>query len=113
MSGPFLSRTTPGTELSRLTIHEATELLRSGRASSVEITQAVLDRIEAVDDRTGAFVTVTGEMALEQARAADRQISAGDARTLAGVPMLLKDNMCTRGVRTTCSSRMLEHFVPM
>ena len=112
MSGPFLSRTTPGTELSRLTIHEATELLRSGRASSVEITQAVLDRIEAVDDRTGAFVTVTGEMALEQARAADRQISAGDARTLAGVPMLLKDNMCTRGVRTTCSSRMLEDFVP-
>ncbi len=107
-----MSRTTPGTELSRLTIHEATELLRSGRASSVEITQAVLDRIEAVDDRTGAFVTVTGEMALEQARAADQQISAGDAGPLAGVPMLLKDNMCTRGVRTTCSSRMLEDFVP-
>ena len=111
-SGPFLSNPTPGTELAHLTIHEAAELLRSGRASSVEITQAVLDRIEAVDDRTGAFVTVTGETALEQANEADGRISACDAMPLTGVPMLLKDNMCTRGVRTTCSSRMLEDFVP-
>ncbi len=107
-----MSSATPGAELARLTIHEAAGLLAEGRASSVEITQAVLDRIEAVDDRTGAFVTVTGDLALEQARAADERIASGDARPLTGVPMLLKDNMCTRGVRTTCSSRMLEDFVP-
>ena len=100
------------TDLARLTIHEAADLLASGGASSVELTQAVLDQIDAADAQTRAFVTVTGELALEQARAADARIAAGDAGPLTGTPMQLKDNMCTRGVRTTCSSRMLEGFVP-
>ena len=95
-----------------LTLHEARELLESRRASSLELTQAVLNRIAEVDSRVGAFVTVTGEAALEQARRADEAIAQGRGGPLAGVPMQVKDNMCTQGVPTTCSSRMLEGFVP-
>ena len=95
-----------------LTLHEARELLESRRASSLELTQAVLNHIAEVDARVGAFVTVTGEAALEQARRADEAIAQGRAAPLAGVPMQVKDNMCTQGVATTCSSRMLEGFVP-
>ncbi len=94
------------------TAHEARDLLDRREVSSVELTQAVLDRIHDVEDRVKAFVTVTDELALEQARRADERIASGDAQPLTGVPMQLKDNMCTRGVATTCSSRMLQNFVP-
>ena len=95
-----------------MTAHEARGLLDRREVSSVELTQAVLDRIHEVEDKVKAFVTVTDELALEQARRADERIASGDAQPLTGVPMQLKDNMCTRGVATTCSSRMLESFVP-
>ncbi len=95
-----------------LTLHEARELLESRQVSSQELTQAALSRIEEVDSRVGAFVTVTGDAALGQARQADEAIAQGRAAPLTGVPMQVKDNMCTRGVATTCSSRMLEGFVP-
>ena len=95
-----------------LTLHEARELLESRQVSSQELTQAALSRIEEVDSRVGAFVTVTGDAALDQARQADEAIAQGQAAPLTGVPMQVKDNMCTRGVATTCSSRMLEGFVP-
>ena len=95
-----------------LTAHRARDLLDRGEVSSVELTQAVLDRIHQVEDQVKAFVTVTDDFALEQARQADRRIAAGDARPLTGVPMQVKDNMCTRGIATTCSSRMLQDFVP-
>ena len=78
----------------------------------MELTQAFLDRISAVEASTKAFVTVTGDLALEQARQADERIASGKAGPLTGIPMQLKDNMSTKGVRTTCSSRMLEDFVP-
>ena len=96
-----------------LTIQEATRLLAAREASSVELTQAVLARIEEVEPRVKAFVTVTPEKALEQAREADRRIGSGQATPLTGVPVLLKDNLCTVGIPTTCSSRMLEGFVPL
>ena len=95
-----------------ITIREARALLDSRQVSAVELTSAALDRVGDVDDRVRAFVTVTESLAMEQAREADRRIAAGDARALTGVPMQLKDNMATRGVATTCSSRMLEGFVP-
>ena len=95
-----------------LTIAQAGDLLSSGEVSSVELTRAYLERIEAVDQKLNALVTVTGEMALAQAEAADRTLKKGEGGPLTGVPAIIKDNMCTRGVATTCSSKMLENFVP-
>ena len=68
--------------------------------------------MEAVDERVKAFITITKETALEQARRADEQPASTQPSPLAGVPMQIKDVVCTRGIRTTCSSRMLEHFIP-
>lgn len=99
-------------DLDRITAHGARELLDRGDVSSVELTRAFLDRIDTIEPSVRAFVTVTPELALEQARAADRRIASGDGASLTGIPMQLKDNMATRGVVTTCSSRMLENFVP-
>ena len=95
-----------------LTIHEAHELLTRRELSSVELTKAVLERIDSVEAKLQAYVTVTRDLALEQARRADERIKGGDCSPLTGVPALIKDNMCTSGVRTTCSSKMLEGFVP-
>jgi aspartyl-tRNA(Asn)/glutamyl-tRNA(Gln) amidotransferase subunit A len=105
---------TPDTpsQLHDLTIHEAADLLARRELSSRDLTRAVLDRIQAVDDRVKAFVTVTEDIALAQADAADKRIAAGDATPLTGIPAAIKDVICTKGVRTTCSSRMLENFVP-
>ena len=95
-----------------LTIHDAADLLARREISSVELTEAVLARIGDVDDRVKAFVTVTEEGAMAEARAADDRSASGRLGPLDGVPMMLKDNLCTRGTRTTCSSKMLENFVP-
>ena len=98
--------------LSSLTIHEARSLLDSRDVSSVELTQAVLERIAQVEDRVKAYVSVNEELAIEQAERADERIANGNAAPLTGIPMQLKDNMATRGVATTCSSRMLENYIP-
>ncbi len=95
-----------------LTIHEAHELLKAKKLSSVELTKAVLGRIKQVEPKVKAFVTVTEELALKQAKAADERIASGRASPLTGIPALIKDNMCTTGVLTTCSSKMLQNFVP-
>jgi len=99
-------------DLFRLTAHEARDLLSKREASARELTQAVLDRIEAVDGKVRAYLTVSAEEALHQAGAADERIARGEAGPLTGVPIAIKDNMCTRGLRTTCGSKMLESFVP-
>ena len=98
--------------LTELTIHEASELLKSRRLSSVELTRAYLERISRVEAGVRAFVTVTDELALEEAEAADRLLKDNGAGPLAGIPVLIKDVICTRGVRTTCGSKILENLVP-
>ena len=98
--------------LHELTAHEAHDLLTKRELTSTELTRAVLDRIQAVDGETHAYLTVAEESALQQAAAADKRLERGDGAPLTGVPIALKDNMCTHGVRTTCGSRMLEQFVP-
>ncbi len=95
-----------------LTIHQAHDLLKRKEASSLELTKAVLKRIAEVEEKVGAIVSITEDQALSQAEQADKRISDGDFASLTGIPALIKDNMCTKGIRTTCSSRMLENFVP-
>ncbi len=99
-------------KLHELTIHEAHDLLKEGKISSVELTQAVIDRIAAVDNDIKAYITLTPELALEQAREADRRRAAGGDNPLLGIPLAIKDVICTKGVPTTCGSRILESFVP-
>ena len=100
-------------ELTGLTISRAHAMLSQGEVSSVELTTACLERIGKVEDRVKAFVNVTAELALEQARQADGRIASGDCPPLMGVPVQIKDVICTKGVATTCGSRMLESYVPV
>ncbi len=85
--------------------------LEQGEYTSAEITEALLGRIEALDGALNSFITVTGEAALEAAKAADAARAAGNAGPLCGLPLAHKDIFCTRDVLTTCGSRMLENFV--
>jgi aspartyl-tRNA(Asn)/glutamyl-tRNA(Gln) amidotransferase subunit A len=85
--------------------------LRAREFSSVDLVESSLARIAALDARLNSLITVTAERALGQARAADARLAAGDAEPLTGIPLLHKDIFCTRGVRTSCGSRMLDSFV--
>jgi aspartyl-tRNA(Asn)/glutamyl-tRNA(Gln) amidotransferase subunit A len=87
-------------------------LLTKKEISSEALTRAVLKRIEAIEENIDAFVTVAEDSAIEQAREADRLIAAGQCEPLTGIPLGIKDLICTQNLQTTCASKILENFVP-
>ncbi len=99
-------------EYHELTIGSAIERLTRREISAFELTSALLTRIEKYEDRIGAFITVDKAGALEQAKKADQDIAAGRISSLTGIPLALKDILCTKGIKTTCGSQILENFVP-
>jgi aspartyl-tRNA(Asn)/glutamyl-tRNA(Gln) amidotransferase subunit A len=87
-------------------------MLAKSDVSSKEIVGAVYGRIDAVEEKVKAYLTLTGDAARTMADAADREIAAGKKKPLTGIPVAIKDNMCTRGIPTTCASKILSTFVP-
>jgi len=99
-------------ELHQLTIAELQAGLHTGDFTSVELTQHYLNRIEQLDSRYNSYITVTPELALQQAATADELLASGNAPALCGIPLAQKDIFCTDGVTTTCGSKMLADFIP-
>jgi len=99
-------------ELYQLTAHTLHEMLLRRQVTCREVTESVLKRIEQVEDRIHAYITLMPEQAMQQAALADARFQKGEAGPLTGVPLAIKDLICTRGVRTTCGSHILENFIP-
>ncbi len=95
-----------------LTIAQAAKALRAKDISAVELTTTYNGAVAALNPRLNAYITTTPELALEQAKAADARLKAGDATALTGIPIAMKDLFCTEGVRTTAASKILEPFIP-
>ena len=98
--------------LNTLTITEAKEGLKSKKFSSVELTKACLERIKKLEGKINAFITVDTEEAIKTAKQADKELSSGNKLPLLGIPIAVKDNFCTKDLRTTAASLVLEEFVP-
>ncbi|MDI3480926.1 MAG: aspartyl-tRNA(Asn)/glutamyl-tRNA(Gln) amidotransferase subunit [Tepidanaerobacteraceae bacterium] len=97
-------------EIYRLTIHEAHELLKKREISCEELTKALFDRIKSVDEKIRAYITLDEEGALQKSREVDKRKDF--TNPLTGVPVAIKDNICTEGLKTTCASKILENFIP-
>ncbi|ADQ04182.1 glutamyl-tRNA(Gln) amidotransferase, A subunit [Caldicellulosiruptor owensensis OL] len=99
--------------LYKLTAHEAIELIKRKEVKCQEVVESVLERIKQVEDKVKSYITITEEQALENAKKIDEKIAKGeDVGALYGLPIALKDNLCTDGIRTTCASKILYNFVP-
>ncbi len=101
------------TELTKLTISQALDLMRAGEISALELTEAHLVRIDALDGKIGAYLTVTADLARRQAAAADQARADGIDGALLGIPISLKDVLSTKGIETTCGSRILKGYKPL
>ena len=99
-------------DLFSLTVNELSGMLAKGETTSKALTESVLGRIKAVDGKVQAYITVTGNAALAQADQADRDRKAGKTSPVLGIPIAIKDNMCTAGTKTTCASKILGNFIP-
>ncbi len=101
-------------ELYEYKASELSEMLANGEISSKELTESVFDRIEKIEPSIGAYLTLNRESALAEADKIDnRRASGEDLSPLAGIPIGIKDNISTSGIRTTCASRMLENYTPV
>ena len=100
-------------ELYKLSAAELAKMLREGKCTSTQILDSIYERIDAVEDKVEAFVTITREEAYAKAKEIDEKFARGEElHPLAGIPIAIKDNICTKDVLTTCSSKMLYNFVP-
>ncbi|MFV9567047.1 Asp-tRNA(Asn)/Glu-tRNA(Gln) amidotransferase subunit GatA [Thermoanaerobacter mathranii] len=99
-------------ELYSLTIHELRELLKKREVSALEVTKSYLERIKEVEPKIDALITITEDFALQKAKEADEKIKKGEDTVLTGIPVIIKDNISTEGIKTTCSSKMLENYIP-
>ena len=100
--------------ITELTVHELLEKLKNKELTSAEITKAYVDRINEKEKDVQAFITPLTDEAIKKAEEIDKKIESGESKAeLAGIPIGIKDNMCTKGVKTTCGSKMLENFVPI
>ena len=100
-------------ELYKLSAAELAKMLRGGKCTSTQILDSIYERIDAVEDKVEAFVTITKEQAYAKAKEIDEKFARGEKlHPLAGIPIAIKDNICTKDVLTTCSSKMLYNFVP-
>lgn len=99
-------------DISKMTVHELREALDKKEISVKETTDQYFDRIEKFDPSLECYITLTKDKAYKQAQQAQKRIDEGSAAALTGIPLAIKDNICTEGVKTTCSSNILENFVP-
>lgn len=99
-------------DLNSLTIHELSKMLNKGEIRSRDIVDSVFKKIDSIEGNVAAYMTLTRDLAFEQADKADTIIKGGKGGCLTGIPIAIKDNICAKGIRTTCSSKILEKFVP-
>lgn len=100
-------------ELYKKSAHELSRMLKNKECSATELTESVYSRIDEVESKINAYLTLCKDKALENAKNIDKKISAGESlHPLAGIPIGIKDNISTKGLRTTCASKMLENYVP-